>query len=202
MNKKNNMQDLKDTFSFGEDKAKNFLVREMGILKKFKTSFNYLASKLKAQKLKKDLNKLKWDEGKNYDWALIRVDKTDLIIRKYQNHFTIFCKNEILNKVSDNYEYKDVTYSCFTFNTNREVLNDKDSDKRVDDWFFDLNNHISRLIDVVKENGVHWLWNSVSYERENFIEIKQALDRETVYSLDLLIFACDELFQRMKLYLN
>lgn len=189
----NKMSDLEEIFSFGEDKVKNFIIREMGILKKFKTSFNYLSTSLKTQKLKKDLNKMVWSEGKNYDWLLIKQDTVEIIIRKYQNHFTFFCKNTLPTKFDD---WKDIRYSCFTFNTNRDLLSDKDSDARVDNWFYDLNNHITRLIDVIKENGTHWLWNSVSYPRENFIELKQALDDESIYSLDLLVFACDELFEK------
>lgn len=190
------MKELKEIFSFGDDKVKNFIVREMGILKKFKMSFNYLSNSLKCQKLKKDLNKMIWSEGKNYDWLYIKDDSAEIIIRKYQHHFTFFCKNTIIKKVSEDYEYQDKTYSCFTFNTNIELLSDEDRDARFDNWFFDLNKHIFRLIDVVKENGTHWLWNSVSYPRENFIEFKQALNNETIYSLDLLIFACDEIFEK------
>ena len=98
---------LKD-FKFSDDNVKVDIARENKIERKLSHCFNYLQHKLPINELAKDnsfdFDKLNFDEGKNYDWFVLKNEKTTIIIRQYSNHFTC-------------YSYKFV----FIFNINYDV---------------------------------------------------------------------------------
>lgn len=186
------IKNLKEIFGFGEDDSKRQIMREMKLLKKIKTSFTYLEKALSSQEFTGDLNNMSWSEGKSYDWINIKKDDVTMLIRRYQSHFTIFFKHDKL--IMDN--WRESRYSIITFNTDRDMLSDRDSDARFDNWAMDLNEYMNGLIEVAEKGDIQSLWNDYSYKREKYIKIKNVLDHEHCSSMDNLLFACDELFQK------
>ena len=190
-------------FKFNDTDVHRKLLREMELADKFKTSFNYLLSKIPTQKLKKDLNKLTWDEGKSYDWVIIEKNGVHVIIRKYQSHFTIYFKYK--NRPSDGDEefdnYYNTRYGCLTFETNRDrVIN---YDVYIDNNFFDLNQYIDPLFELIKNGDAATIWNPYCFkqkeekERPNYIEAKIVWDGgDDLSKIDLFVFACEELFSK------
>ena len=170
------------------------LLREMGLSDKFKKSFNYLLSKLPIQTIVDDLSKLKWDEGKSYDWAIIKKDNVHLVIRKYGTHFTVFFKNKY--KITDNElidDYFHTKYGCFTFDTDRHKV--ENYDRYVDYNFLDINNHIDSLIELIAADKIYSLWNSYSFKRPAHIDVKNVWNGgEDICSIDTFVFGCEELF--------
>ncbi len=194
---------LSDLFGFEERDITSHMMRELKLGRKFKDSFNYILTKLPIQKLKADLSKLKWDEGKNYDWAIIKDGLVTLIFRKYSDHFTIFFKVEAGPEDDYTLTYNK-GYGCFSFHTNKDKLSDEDSDSRVDDNFLDLNKYIKAIIKLLADGDVHSLWNSYSLKnpdevsRPEYIELKNIWNggNEDISSINDFIFCCDELFNK------
>lgn len=183
-------------FKFSDSDAKDYINRKLRLTKKIKQSFQYLTSKMKPQKIRKDLGELKWEEGKNYDWAYVVSGSAEFIIRKYSRHFTIFTRNTVPKDLGGGDIIKRSNYSCFTFNTDNSKLTDKESDLRCDRPFIDLNVHINRLVEVVQNDKVGWLWNSASHPREEYVEIKNVYDGDHISDVNLLLFACDEICEK------
>ena len=180
---------LSDLFKFEKRDITSHMMYEMKLTYKFKDSFNYLTKKLKVQKLK-PLNKIKWDEGKNYDWAIVKEGLITFIIRTYRNHFTIFFKNE--NKEND---YR-TRYGCFMFNTDTTKLSNDDSDARCDNCFVDLDEYIKPIHKLISDGHVHLLWNNAALPRPDYIEIKPIWNgsEDDINYVDDFIFCCEELF--------
>ena len=144
-----------------------------------------------------DLSTLKWSEGKDYDWVAVKDDNIVLLFRKYRTHFTIFFKNKykISGDGDDIDEYFHTDYGCFTFDTDTDQVSNPD--EYVDDNFKDLNLCLKDIITLIKNEKTHNLWNNCVIKREKYVEIKNVWDGgEDITSIDMLIFACDELFQK------
>lgn len=190
---------LSDLFSFEERDITRHMLYEMKLGYKFKDSFNYLLTKLPVQKLKADLRKLKWDEGKNYDWAIIKDGKVTIIFRQYRLHFTIFFKVD--GKENNDWYNK---YGCLSFHTDTKHLSDDVSDSYCDDNFRDMNKYIKPLIKELAGGSVHGLWNPLCFKaddeerRPDHIEAKNIWNGgdDDISSINDFIFCCDELFHK------
>jgi len=177
-----------DVFKFDKNDITMHMYYDLKLCEKLKSAFDYLLTKLPVQKLKKDLSKLKWNKGKNYNWAIIQKDNVIFILRQYQSHFTIFTK--VVKE--DRYGTK---LGCFTFNTDSDMLSDDESDARCDNEFYDLNKYIVALMDFIGEGNIHSLWNDFSFKREKYIKIKNVWNGgEYFSSIDDFIFCLEELF--------
>lgn len=183
-------------FRFEKRDIERHLFNTLRIRNKFKTCFNYLVDKLGSNKVVSDLSKLTWSEGKNYKWVCIKDENVTLLIRKYSTHFTIFYKSQ--NKMTDDSDFEDyfnTKYGCFTFETNQNKV--KNFDLYIDNNFKDLNLYIKDLIQIIKDNKVHGLWNDLMFKRKKHVEVKNIWDGdESISSIDLMLFACEELFQK------
>ena len=184
---------LLDIFKFEKRDITSHLLYDMKLGEKMKDSFEYLTTKLPIQKLKPDLLKLKWSEGKNYDWCVIKENNVTLIIRTYQSHFTIFFHNDNKEK---SYENK---YGCFSFNTDKDKLEDKDLDMYYDNPFTDLNHYIKPIISLIEKGRHHFLWNSYSLKKNNEEQRPEHIQVKTIWNGDVtnvndFIFCCEELF--------
>lgn len=190
---------LSELFKFEERDITRHMLYEMHLAKKFKESFNYIKNKLEIQETK-FLSEAKWDEGKNYSWAVFKRDDLYLIIRKYRSHFTIFFKNE--NKKSgftDSFEdYCYTKYGCFTYSTDRDKLNDESQDMYCENNFIDMDETFEDMLKLLEENKIHSIWNPHSFKRPKHVDVKIAWTggNEDIASLETFIFACDELFNK------
>jgi hypothetical protein len=181
---------LKEIFNFDKNVVTSYIMYELKLGGKFKEAFNYISSSLPNQRLKK-LEKLKWDEGKNYDWAIIKKKEVTLIIRKYQTHFTIFFKN--VNKEISWFN----KYGCFTFHSDLEKMSDEDNDKYVESNFTDLDNSMEDLIKIISKDEIHTLWNEYCFPRPKHVVIKNIWNgADDLSSIDDFIFCCEELFNK------
>jgi hypothetical protein len=197
---KEQLETLESIFSFDEkDFARDFFYRNK-MKEKFIQAFNYVCGKLPVQKIPKDLEKLKWDKGKNYSWAIVEKDSLTLMIRQFGHHFTFFSRNrkklEAKKELPD--EFTDLYYSqwsCFTIYSNQEKM--KDPDMIVEDNFYDLNPLLPSLLDFLSEEGPHLLWNTYAFKRPEWVEVKNAWNGgEDISSMDMVLFAFDELFNK------
>ena len=183
-------------FNFSKSDIVLHMIYEMELCIKMKEAFNYLEKNLIIQNPVVDLQELKWDKGKNYDWAMIRKGDITFIIRKYSVHFTIFIKykkKEIVDKFEDIPEFTRSKYGCFTFSTDREKI--ENYDNYCDNNFIDLNNHINDIFKLIKKNHIHLLWNNAALKRPNYVEIKNIWNGgEDIQNIDQFIFCCEEIF--------
>jgi len=179
-------------FKFDEQHLKNEIVRDNKFIQKINHSLEYLVKHLPVNKLKKDgsfnFNKLKMVEGKNYDWYFLNNKKTTILVRQYQTHFTFF------TKFTDKWNYRP-TLSIFTIFDNQEKMDDDTSDSFCDNEFQSITKYLPQLVSIIEDDNVHSLWNSYSFKVENYTEVKIGMSsRESIPSMDTLIFGCDELF--------
>ncbi len=211
-------QDLNsEIFKFDKRNIDSYILRTLNIKNKFKKSFAYVFDKLLPMNSKKkalltntefDLEKLTWYEGKNYDWIAltdnIKNPLIQLLIRQYENHFTIFFKYKY--KVTEDPKIDEFFYTrsgVFTFYTNIDKLSDKEHDSYIDDRFKDLNKYLPEIIKLMREDNIDSVWNSYSLklesekQRPKHIEAKCSWDGgDTISSVDEIIFAVEELFQK------
>lgn len=186
------MKYFQEIVAFNERTVKDTLIGKMRLGSKLQEAFRFIVDKVPAHE-PMDLNKVDWLKTKNYNWCVIQKDNVTLIIRHYGNHFTIFTKRFTEHDMGE-HTYKEYRYSGFTYFSETEHLSDEESDARCDDNFVDLNNSLTRLIEIVAENGVHTIWNDLSFVRPKHVEAKVMFDGDEIYSFDNFIFGCDEIF--------
>ncbi len=182
---------LNSLFSFDKGDITRHMMYELKLTCKFKDSFEYLCGKLPVQEVK-PLSEIKWDEGKNYDWAIINDGLVTLIIRHYQTHFTIFFKNE--NKEN---EYR-TRHGCFTFYSNTGKMEDWNSDMHNENNFIGLDACMKDLLKLILDGNIQCLWNPYSFKRPEYVEVKNIWDGGDmdISSIDDFIYCCDELFSK------
>ncbi|NTW91152.1 MAG: hypothetical protein HGA35_04400 [Erysipelotrichaceae bacterium] len=173
---------------FDKDVLVRHLNYDLKLRSKVKDSFKFVVNKLGEQTQTK-VSDLKWDEGKNYDWAVLRSESVLMLIRKYRSHFTIFSQF-----IHPDPEYRGENDFCiFTFSTDRELLTDDESDSRCDNPFMDIDNSIEDILVLIKNGNSNMLWNSAAIKTPKYVEIKIAMLNESYHSIDLTIFAVEEL---------
>lgn len=181
----------KDIFEFSEDRFKENIVYENKLMKKLRYSFDFLLNYLPINTVnaKFSFKKIKFREGKNYDFFFLIKDDIQLLVRQYGSHFTFICLNKD----------KEISYhsrmSVFTINDDREKMDDETSDAHVDDHFLTIKKILPSLLEIIKKDKVGTIWNSYSLERPDYTDVKLAQVGDTTHSLDLLLFACDEVFR-------
>ncbi len=195
------------TFRFEKDSLARYIKYDLALFRKMKPSLNYviktleeLGHSLTINSLDKkfDLNKVVEKEGKNYHWSVFKYKNATLLVRRYGQHLTIF------TRVEEPHEYRQgLTNSiigAFTFHANSEKIpenkRDRFSDLRYEKPFIDLNKHVTDLFRNLteKDANIHWVWNSVSWKREDHIDIELAFAAyEHISSYDGTIFAFEEL---------
>ena len=182
---------LKD-FKFNDDDVKVDFVRSNNIEQKINFALKYLVNHLPVNKLKKDnsfdFSSLKFNEGKNYDWFFLNNKNTTILIRQYQTHFTFFTKHK-----SDG-DYKS-RLCVFTITENTEKMDDDLSDSFCDDNFLNITKYLPELVKLIENDTVHSIWNNYSFKVPKYTDVKIGMiGPENIHSLDVLIFASDELF--------
>jgi len=177
-----------EIFKFGESNFKQHIVYENKLMKKLKYSFDYLLKYLPINTIddKFSFDEIKFREGKNYDWYFLVKDNVQLLVRQYRSHFTFICVNKD----------KEISYfdkmSVFTISDDREKMDDNTSDEHVDDRFLTMKQLLPSLLEIIIKDKVHTIWNSLSFVRPKYTEVKMSQIGENTHSLDLLIFVCDE----------
>jgi len=187
-------------FKFDGEEIKNFIRYELNLYRDIKNSFEYTHAKLFEigygltiePTSKVNLNSIKWDKGKNYDWLAITSGDVSLIIRKYDVHFTIYSKLNRPQKFAD-IEIPDGIYGAFTFETKTDTLSGEEADSYFDNPYKDLNALFHDMVKIISNNRVHTLWNDCSFNRPSHCRVKNIYEGESVVSIDNLIFCAEEL---------
>ena len=139
-----------------------------------------------------ELNNVKPNKGKNYNWFVVKFENIELLIRTYGTHFTIFTKANILRGTHSYTEY-----GAFTFFSDIKKMTPEMEDKMHEAYyenpFIDLNVCIKNIIELILKGSFHSLWNSVSLPRPKHVEIKIAYNNEEISSLDNFAFCLEEI---------
>lgn len=193
-----------ELFNFEKDQVTRFIEDKLDTFNKCKEPLNYTINKLVAlghsltiKSLDKiDLNKVKERKGKNYHWSVFIYKNVTLVIRRYNQHLTIFTK---VIKEPDHKGRVKFEYGAFTFRTDLSKFSDDQRDKMTDLYwdkpFTGLNEIIHDLLKLLvdKTYGVSWVWNSACLKVPDYVEIKLAFSQENIISLDNFIFCMEEL---------
>lgn len=134
--------ELKELFSFDKMSVSHHLYYELKLGYKFEDSFRYIIRHIKPKKVG-DLGKMKWSEGKRYDWISVKSDGVTFLIRGYRHHYTIYfmvtdAENDYYNK-----------FGCFTFRTDMDKLSEDVLDSYHEDNYIDINNHLKGLLEFI-----------------------------------------------------
>ena len=192
-----------EIFKFEQSDITRHIEYELKTFDKFKEPLNYIIKALtklghsmtiKSLDKKIDLNKVKENEGKSYYWSTFTYKNITLVIRRYRQHLTIFTK---VDKGFNRWDESKSEYGAFTFNTDFEKFGDKHDemmDTYYDKPFTDLNVIIKDLFKLLlkKDNGVHWVWNSVSLKRPEHVKIELTFADKNISSLDNFVFSMEE----------
>lgn len=181
---------IKDIFEFSDSNLKQHIVYENKLMKKLKLSFDYLQKYLPINQVDKKFSfkKIKFYEGKNYDWFFLVKSNVYLLVRQYGSHFTFIS----LNKDKE-ISYRD-RLAVFTISNDREKMDDKTSDELCDNKFLTIEKILPSLIKMIEEDNVHSIWNSLSLVRPDYTDVKIAQIGDLTHNLDLFLFVCHEVF--------
>lgn len=181
---------VSDIFSFEKRDITRYMLYDLHLGDKIKDSFKYLCDKLGVKDVPKDWTRVKWSEGKNYHWLILKRDNVTLAIRQYREHYTIFSKRE-----KDGNEWR-AKFGIFTFHTDRDKLPKEERDDR--EHTEDIAKYIDQIFTLIAEDKLHGLWNSLMFKREKHIEVKLVWSgsEDDISDIDLFNFACEEIFQK------
>ncbi len=196
MSKSINLKTSEEIIKYSESDVQSSIVFKGRYSNRVKSIMGYLENHLPINKVTKkntfNFSKLKFHEGKNYDWFFLVNGNVQLLIRQYRLHFTIFA----INKKEKSYSNKS---SIFTIDTDfdrvvRSPENDKLSDKHCDNNFLTFQALLPLIFEKVEADEVHTLWNSLCFPTEKHTKAKAVfIGDESVYCLNTTIFAMDEI---------
>lgn len=181
---------VSDIFSFEKRDVTRHMLYDLHLGDKIKDAFKYLCTNIGVKDVPKDWSRVKWSEGKNYNWLIIKRDNVTFAIRQYHSHYTIFSKRE---KGTDDWKAK---FSIFTFETDLDQLTDKQRDQR--EWTDELAKYIDQLFEFAAGDKIWALWNNAMFKREKHIKVKCVWSGsdDDIDNIDMFNFACEEIFQK------
>jgi hypothetical protein len=194
-----------EIFKFRKEDISNHIEYELELFDKFKEPLDYIINTLESKKHvlniknldKVDINKIKEYEGKNYNWSIVNYKNATLVIRRYQNHLTIFTKvvkevEQLLPNMEQKLK-KTVERGSFTMHT--RLISDDMCDAYYNNPFLDLNLIFKDLISLIIDRtyGVSWLWNSACIKIPDHIDVKLAFCQKNISSFDTFFYCMEEL---------
>jgi len=88
-------------------------------------------------------------------------------------------------------EYVRQRFSAVTIETIDELVPQTD---KWGYWFADsVAPILEKIILMYKDNRLHLVWNSLSLKRPKFIKIKEVIENENLYNVDLFLFCLQEI---------
>ncbi len=141
-----------------------------------------------------------WYETKNYQYVVLKIDYSHILLRRYHTHFSFFCLSikridlkdyKFEGEPSDNLLSFLSHLSLFTCHTSRDMIKgDEEHDLFIDNPEIDLDAHKEDIFKNIlerKEQSLQFI------SKEKRFKIKLAYVGESVYSYDSLIFFAEEL---------
>jgi hypothetical protein len=118
---------------------------------------------------------------------------TEIVLRQYQRHITVFTK--AVTTIDDFDNYKDKTYGMFSFNTDRDRMTyaQKEEYDHIENPFHDFEHAFPDILRLVNENKLQSLWNTRDLPRPDYVDVQTGFYGEEIRSLDLFIFGSEEL---------
>ena len=178
---------------FKKRNVTDFLIRDKETHKRYRESFEYVCKFLKSNPVK-DLNDCEYYETKNYDYYLIEDNEASIIIRKWQGHFTLFMKHKA-TEVFDGKDGKKVYIDISKYSIGMFEVNTDERENEIDDNFYELNKAIPQLLQIIKEDEVHIIWNDKCFEVDKNVKAYPVLIGEEIDDVDEYIFALEEIFR-------
>lgn len=196
---------IPEIFNFDKNEIERVIQYELKVMSRLENSFDFVYDKLVKAKQhrnvsyakKVNLNSIKKNEGKNYDWLAITCGNVQLIIRTYGTHFTIYCKLSEKRQLTSSRKYTNVKYGAFIFHVNQDKMDvetlEHIQDRCYDEPFNELNKVFMNMIKKIKEGHMQSLWNSVGFVRPDYCDVNIIYYSESIYSIDKLVFCCEEM---------
>lgn len=195
-----------EIFKFEKNNIETHFRYEMKMFEKIVEPLNYIFKTLEdnghsltLKSLDKvNLNKVKQNKGKNYNWSVINYKNVKMLIRTYKQHLTIFTKvtKKIENKDGGR-EREKVELTAFTFHSDLKYFRgdkaDRMSEERYENPFLDLNSCIKQMFEVIIDRGTYWVQNSACLKVPEHVEIRLAFSGESIHGFDNFIFCLEEI---------
>lgn len=201
---------MSELFDFSAGDVKRHIEYELKTFSKVKEPFNYVVKRLieRGNSItitdidKVDLNSLKEDEGKSYNWSVIQYENLTFIVRRYGKHLTFY--TQIVDKRGKDDRRTNYNYGAFMLETDMDKFvgtddeHDGYSDMLYEAPFTEFNKLFKPLVDCIKHwhNTVHGVSNGASLPTPKHLEFKVIYDRTTIHSYDKFFFAMEEITQQ------
>lgn len=194
-----------ELFVFDEQDIQFQIIHKMNINSKASKSFTYVHEKLVllgfhldiTDQKEYDLDSVKMDEGKNYNWVAITSGDYRFIIRQFGTHSTVFWKKIKVKTYpkedGSTFSFNRVKNGAFLFSVKESKLSDAERDEYYDKPLTELTKMFPRVIEMMDENILHLLWNNLSFQLPKHCKVETCYEGESISSLDKFAFACDEL---------
>lgn len=178
-------------FKFDEQHERLEVFHEGKMDKKIQFAMDYLLQHLPINKIKKDntvnFDKLKFDEGKNYDWYFLTKKDLAILVRQYGSHFTFYISRK------GKFESK---LAVITLHDDKELMTKEEREAFEYDFdsFMGIKQYFPKLVELIEEGKIQSLWNNLTFPRPSYTKVETAFaSKDSINSLDTLFFAMDEI---------
>lgn len=146
-----------------------------------------------------DLNKVKQNKGKSYNWCVFIYNDIKFLVRQYHQHLTVYARQ---SKFDEKWEEDLIKNFAFTFESSVENLPDNEHDAKLDEYmvnpFVDLNKSFKQIVELIEKDKFHLIWNDLCVSRPDNVKIKSIYETSKyseaqIQSIDLLVFCMEEI---------
>ena len=184
-------------YKFKADQIKRIVKKEVNMMKNFSKYIPFVMDRLKDHTLIiEDIDKINLDdmkslenEGKNYHWSVIQFEENRILIRRYDNHLTIYTNRPKLDSDSTYYNIHGFTFDTDLSDFSDDVQ-DYMNDIRYSRPFMDLELYLKELFELMAK-GEENRFEFVEYEK--YIRYQEVFCDGEYYSYDNMIFMSEEL---------
>lgn len=191
-----------EIFNFEKEDITRHIEYELRTTDKFREPMNFIIKSLTNRGCarvitsldKIDFDNVREDEGKNYHWSVFVYENVTLAVRRYSQHLIVYTR-VINEKKKSIFGESNAEYGAFTLYTDMEKFGDRHDEMLDQYWtkpFTDLEAIFKNLMEVLKDRGVHWVWNSATLKRPKHVEIKLGFDGKSISSIDDFVICMEE----------
>ena len=190
-------------FSFDKNEIVHHMMNKMGLRKQLEESFEFIFSKLVESGVyienwgENEVEEEHFKQDKNYNWLATTIDGVDVIIRGYQNHFTI-----MTSMTAPEFSHLKKYLTAFTMSINEDLLPDDLHDVVIDDPTRELNKYLSGAIALVKDLKTWLVWNTLSLklpeekQRPEYSKMEVIFEDREITSIDDFVFLVEEISEQ------
>lgn len=200
---------MNQVFKFEKRDITSVISYKLKLKERISKSINYVSEKLKmlghyqyydniadCKTLSEDL----FREEKNDKWITLEFENIKLVIRHFRQHFTIFYNSVTIYPLDNGGEYKEPATGCFEFLINLKKCTRDEHDEVLETSYEIFIEHLPTMIQMLKDNKIHAIWNDLSFKRPKFCDAKTYFKNYEIDDVDHYIFCAEEI-SRMHLFL-